>query len=78
MHLCKQAMCKQAIDCPPGKRWTLRMPRKVRIQYEGAVYHAMCRGDRWEAIFADDADREKFPATLARMCGRSRMRVQAN
>ena len=53
------------------------MPRKVRIQYEGAVYHVMCRGDRREAIFADDADREMFLATLAQMCGRSGMRVHS-
>jgi len=25
------------------------MPRSVRIQYPGAVYHVMCRGDRREA-----------------------------
>ena len=53
------------------------MPRKVRIQYEGAVYHVMCRGDRREAIFADDADREMFLATLAQMCVRTGMRVHS-
>ena len=36
------------------------MPRQVRIQYEGAVYHVMCRGDRRESIFKDDADRRRF------------------
>ena len=40
------------------------MPRPVRIQYAGAVYHVMCRGDRCEAIFADDGDREMFLGTL--------------
>ena len=34
--------------------------RKQRIQYPGAVYHVMNRGDRREAIFADDADRERL------------------
>ena len=53
------------------------MPRKVRIQCEGAVYHVMCRGDRREAIFADNGDREMFLATLAQMCGRSGMRVHS-
>ena len=53
------------------------MPRKVRIQYGGAVYHVMCRGDRREAIFADDADREMFVATLAQMCERTGMRVHS-
>jgi hypothetical protein len=30
------------------------MPRPVRVQYAGAVYHVMCRRDRREANFADD------------------------
>ncbi len=30
------------------------MPRKLRIQYPGAIYHVMNRGDRREAIFKDD------------------------
>ncbi len=33
------------------------MPRQVRIQYAGAIYHVMARGDRREAIFRDDLDR---------------------
>lgn len=53
------------------------MPRKVRIQYAGAVYHVMCRGDRREAIFADDGDREMFLATLAQMCERAGIRVHS-
>ena len=36
------------------------MPRKLRIQYEGAIYHVMNRGDRREAIFEDDQDRVCF------------------
>ena len=36
------------------------MPRKLRIQYSGAIYHVMNRGDRREKIFADDLDREHF------------------
>ena len=47
------------------------MPRSVRLQYAGAVYHVMCRGDRQEAIFADDADRELFLGTLAEVCVRT-------
>ena len=41
------------------------MPRKVRIQYAGAVYHVMGRGDRREAISRYDGEREMFLATLA-------------
>ena len=53
------------------------MPRKVRIQYAGAVYHVMCRGDRLEAIFSDDGDREMFLATLGQMCRRTGMQVHS-
>jgi len=41
------------------------MARKLRIQYPGAIYHVMNRGDRREAIFADDADRERLLETLS-------------
>jgi putative transposase len=34
----------------------LAMPRQPRIQYEGAIYHLMNRGDRREEIFRDDLD----------------------
>ena len=42
------------------------MPRRVRIQFEGAIYHVMCRGNRREDIFEDDADCECFLQTLAK------------
>jgi hypothetical protein len=32
----------------------LAIPRQLRIQYEGATYHLMSRGDRREEIFRDD------------------------
>ncbi len=51
------------------------MPRQVRIEYEGAVYHVMCRGDHREAIFEDDTDREVFLATLAQACAKTGWRV---
>ena len=41
------------------------MARKLRVQYPGAIYHVMSRGDRREAIFADDHDRKRFLDTLA-------------
>jgi hypothetical protein len=40
------------------------MPRKARLEFAGAVYHLLDRGDRREAIFRDDRDRESFLATL--------------
>ncbi len=41
------------------------MPRKLRVQYAGAMYHLMSRGDRRERIFLDDVDRQDFLKTLA-------------
>ena len=40
------------------------MPRQLRFEYPGAVYHVVNRGDRREEIFRDDPDRERFPSTL--------------
>jgi hypothetical protein len=39
------------------------MFRKLRIQYPGAIYHLMNRGDHAERIFLDDLDRS--PAAKA-------------
>ena len=36
------------------------MPRSVRLEYEGAFYHVMARGNRRQAIFRDDVDRRFF------------------
>ena len=40
------------------------MPRKLRVQYPGAIYHLMNRGDRREDIFDDD-QRLTFRSRLA-------------
>ena len=40
------------------------MARKLRVEYAGAIYHLMNRGDRREPIFRDDKDRERFLETL--------------
>ena len=53
------------------------MARKARVEFPGAVYHVLDRGDRREAIFRDDADRELFLATLGQACGRTGWRVHA-
>ncbi len=36
------------------------MARPLRIEYPGAVYHITSRGNAYQDIFLDDADREKF------------------
>jgi len=33
------------------------MARKIRMEYAGAVYHVMARGNQGRAVFADDLDR---------------------
>jgi putative transposase len=54
-----------------------RMARKLRIQYPGAIYHVMNRGDHREPIFKDDADRERFLATLGEACRKTGWQVLA-
>ena len=44
------------------------MPRQVRIEYPGAIYHCMARGDRREAIVLDDEDRDRFRKLLGELC----------
>jgi len=53
------------------------MARKLRVEYEGALYHVMNRGDRREAIFLDDDDRKGFVATLGEACTKTGWQVHA-
>ena len=47
------------------------MPRQLRLEYPGAVYHVVNRGDRREEIFRDDPDRERFLSTLTEAGGKT-------
>ena len=52
-----------------GKADTLgSMPRAMRVEYPGAIYHVMDRGDRREDIFVNDVDRQDLLKTLAEAC----------
>lgn len=53
------------------------MARKLRIQYPGAVYHVMNRGDRREAIFHDPKDYQCFLRTLDEACQKAHWQVHA-
>jgi len=53
------------------------MPRKLRVQYVGAIYHVMNRGDRREPIFKDDEDRRRFVDTLGEACAKTGWQVHA-
>ena len=41
------------------------MPRQIRVEYAGAIYHVMSRGDRRDDIYLDDVDRREFLKTMA-------------
>ncbi|MGA2748773.1 MAG: transposase [Verrucomicrobiota bacterium] len=53
------------------------MPRKLRVQYEGAIYHVINRGDRGEAIFIEDDDRWLFLKTLGEACQKTGWQIHA-
>jgi len=44
------------------------MARPLRIQYPGAVYHVLCRGNNRQKIFRDDLDRKRYLEKLAHYC----------
>ena len=46
------------------------MPRQVRIEYPGAIYHVMARGNRRERIVIDDEDRKRFEVALEEVVGK--------
>jgi len=46
------------------------MARPLRIEFAGALYHLTARGDRREAIYEDDGDRERFLDVLAEVVDR--------
>ena len=46
------------------------MARPLRLEYTGALYNVTSRGDRREAIYRDDEDREEWLAVLSQVCER--------
>ncbi|MGO9199159.1 MAG: transposase [Limisphaerales bacterium] len=53
------------------------MARKLRIQYPGAIYHVMNRGDRQEPTSGDDRDRRRFLETFTEACQKTGWQVHA-
>ena len=49
----------------------------MRVEYPGAIYHIMSRGDHGEKIFLDDVDRQDFLKTLAETCQKTGFQVHA-
>ena len=46
------------------------MARRPRVEYEGAVYHVMSRGDHGNEIFKDALDYEIMLKTMTEVCDR--------
>lgn len=53
------------------------MARKLRVEYPGAMYHVLNRGDRREPIVKDDEDRQRFMAALGEACAKTGWQVHA-
>jgi REP element-mobilizing transposase RayT len=53
------------------------MARPLRLEFEGGLYHVTSRGDRKEAIFLDDVDRETFLEILCKSVENCRWIVHA-
>ena len=53
------------------------MPRALRHEYPGAVYHVMARGDGGKAIFEGDDYRKAFLFRLGQVCGSHGWRCHA-
>ena len=51
------------------------MARPLRIEFAGAVYHLMARGNAGDDVFRDDEDRQQFLDILARTCAEEGWRV---
>jgi REP element-mobilizing transposase RayT len=49
----------------------------MRVEYGGAIYHVMSRGDRREDIYLDDVDRQDYLKTLAEACQKTGFQVHA-
>jgi REP element-mobilizing transposase RayT len=47
------------------------------VEYPGAVYHVMNRGDRRERIFKDDGDRQGFLKALSEACAKTGWQIHA-
>jgi putative transposase len=53
------------------------MARKIRIEYAGAVYHVMARGNQGQPVFADDLDRNLWLQTLGETCEKTGWQIHA-
>lgn len=53
------------------------MARKLRVEYEGAIYHIVSRGNGRQDIYQDVNDRKTFLKTLGETCEKTGWRIHA-
>jgi len=53
------------------------MPRSLRIEYPGAVYHVLNRGNYKKPIFSQDKAKQSFEECLLQACVRYQWRLYA-
>ena len=53
------------------------MARAIRVEYEGAAYHVCARGQRREAIYETERDREIYLEILGQMVKRYGVRIHS-
>src|SRR5665213_1655480 len=53
------------------------MPRPLRIEFVGAAYHVMARGNQGQPIYQDDKDRWRFLETMGEACEKTGWRIHA-
>jgi len=54
------------------------MPRQLRLEYPGAIYHVLNRGDQRDDIVRGGDDRHRFIATLEEACAKTDWQVRAH
>jgi hypothetical protein len=53
------------------------LARKIRLEYGGAAYPVMARGNQGRDIYADDRDRKLWLETLGEACEKTGWRIHA-
>jgi len=53
------------------------MARPLRLEYPGAFYHVISRGNAGEALFISDRDKERFLEYLEKAVNRYYIKVHA-
>ena len=70
-------MRHEGLALPEWVGYIYPMARQLRIEYEGACYHVMCRGNGGNPIYKGDKDRDLFLKTLWECCKQTGWMVHA-